>query len=260
MGSSDSKDKKGTIEEPEFLINDDELVILNGEFQPIAKQNDDMVVYYAIKKNRAESRVWISNDWNVNFHGAFQIQTRDDNTLVMYYANNNDVVWSLDLTKTAEAKYFLVIESEKRIMITEPHTGRPIRLYNKADSGKSVGNQMNIRERLKKGYELTSKNGIYHAVFQYNGDVVIYKTFKFKPTNIIWKSNTASVNPRPSFFSLKEDGNLTLYDVDSKACWSSKILVKPNVTPQKLVLEDDGFLVIYDEYKKKLWSSKEPLN
>ena len=235
------------------------MIILNGEFQPLAKQNDDMVVYYATKKNRAESRVWVSNDWNVNFHGAFQIQTRDDNTLVMYYANNIDIVWSLDVTKTAEAKYFLVIESETRIMITEPHTGRPIRLYNKSDGGKSVGNQMNIRERLKKGYELTSKNGIYHAVFQYNGDVVIYKSFKFKPTTVIWKANTASVKPRPNFFSLKEDGNLTLYDAENKVCWSSKIPIKPDIVPQKLVLEDDGYLVIYDEYKKKLWSSKDLL-
>lgn len=216
------------------------------------------MVYYATKKNRADSRVWISNDWNVTLHGAFQILTRDDNTLVMYYANNIDVVWSLDLTKSTEAKYFLVIESDKRLMITEPN-GRPIRLYTKSESAKSVGNQMNIRERLKKGYELTSKNGTYHAVFQYNGDFVIYKSLKYKPINVIWKSNTSGVKPRPSLFSLREDGNLSMYDAENKACWSSQILVKTGVTPQKLVMEDDGFLVIYDEYKKKLWSSKEPL-
>ena len=265
MGSSQSTPKKDSKTEPkldepkpiEFQITDEELIILNGEFTPISKQNDEFVVYYAIKKSKSESRVWISNDWNVNLHGNFQILTHDDNTLVMYYGNAN-VVWKLDLTKNAEAKYYMVIESEKRLMITEP-SGRPIRLYTKLDSGKSVGDSMNIREKLKKGYELTSKNGIYHAIFQYNGDIVIYKGFRYKPATIIWKTNTGTVKPRPNWFALREDGNLTLYDGENKVCWNSEINIKKGVTPQKLVMEDEGILVIYDEYKKKIWSSKEPL-
>nr|BAD90686.1 skin mucus lectin [Lophiomus setigerus] len=108
-------------------------------------------------------------------------------------------------------------------------------------------NYMSKNDELRAGDYLMSNNGEWKAVFQDNGNFVIYG---WTPT---WASNTCEVGGYR--LCLQQDCNLVMYDMGGKAVWhtnSSKSA--PNMC--RLQLTDKGSLVVYRE-GESIWKSED---
>ncbi|KAF7698751.1 hypothetical protein HF521_003493 [Silurus meridionalis] len=115
-----------------------------------------------------------------------------------------------------------------------------------ASSGRTMSrNFLSMNSELRKGDFLLSNNGEYKAVFQEDGNFVVYG---WKP---IWDSKTAG-NPNAKRLIMQEDCNCVMY-AGSKALWHTNTHRK-NVKMCRLTLGNDGFLVV-DNDGEELWKS-----
>ncbi|KAF7641714.1 hypothetical protein LDENG_00274100 [Lucifuga dentata] len=91
---------------------------------------------------------------------------------------------------------------------------------------------------------LLSNNGNYKAVFEHNGNLVIY-TWKQ-----VWSSQTSSESPVQAF--LATDGNLIMYNKNGSKVWDSRSHIKTLCDSIRLTMNDDGHLVI-DGNLEPIW-------
>ncbi|KAJ8005044.1 hypothetical protein DPEC_G00142550 [Dallia pectoralis] len=98
-------------------------------------------------------------------------------------------------------------------------------------------NFMSVGMTLFKGDFLTSKDGRSTAIFQDDGNFVVYRNGKVR-----WASNT--VNHEALYLVMQADGNLVIYTKQGPI-WASNTCAKeiPSVHPF-LRLTDEGNLVI----------------
>lgn len=150
---------------------------------------------------------------------------------------------------------------------------------------KNHGEQVFTNTEFQSGDYLKSQNGKYMAVFQGDGNLVVYRTSDMKP---LWSTKTNNVGHGATCF-FQGDSNLVIYsNVEERVTryvevsdwvwdwnsqtyiivWKSKpvyttiIVNKPiwksktSTTPQKsrLIMQNDSNLVIYNEAGKALWS------
>ena len=97
---------------------------------------------------------------------------------------------------------------------------------------------------LKKNQRLISKNRRYNAVYQSDGNFVVYT----KNNKALWASNTQY--KAPGKLILQRDGNLVIYNKWGKAVWYSNTYRKPS---KFLVMQNNGNLVLY--MNKAIWAS-----
>jgi len=97
-------------------------------------------------------------------------------------------------------------------------------------------------EIMRPGQYLKSKNGVYRAVYQLDGNFVVYKISK-----ALWHARTWG--KKSDRLILQGDGNLVIYNV-SKAVWNTKTNGSGGY---KLVMQDDGNLVLYTKANKAVW-------
>lgn len=94
---------------------------------------------------------------------------------------------------------------------------------------------------------LVSKNNMFRAIMQYDGNFVVYDNLD-KP---IWASKTDGKGGK--ILTMQADNNLVIYKGDGKAVWSAKSN-KENSQPQ-LIMQNDQNLVIYNlNDGKACWS------
>ncbi|KAI5611377.1 hypothetical protein C0J50_4900 [Silurus asotus] len=106
-------------------------------------------------------------------------------------------------------------------------------------------NFLSMNSELRKGDFLISNNGEYKAVFQEDGNFVVYG---WKP---IWHSNTAG-NPNAKRLIMQGDCNCVMYSSEC-ALWHTNTH-HSNVKMCRLTLRNDGVLVV-DNDGKELWRS-----
>ncbi|XP_008288530.1 curculin-2-like isoform X5 [Stegastes partitus] len=108
-------------------------------------------------------------------------------------------------------------------------------------------NYLSKNNELRKGDSLFSNNGEWKAVFQHDGNFVIYG----------WKSAWASDTDGSDAARLcmQGDCNLVMYNTCDQARWHSSS-VRSSCTMCRLQLTDDGKLVVYRECEE-IWSSEE---
>ena len=109
-------------------------------------------------------------------------------------------------------------------------------------------------ETLQSGDELISKNGVYHAVMQTDGNFVLYFKNHYTAENSAWNSRTCQLSgyKLPFFLKMQNDGNLVMHDANAKPCWATNTYGKGQ-SPHKLQMQDDGNLVIYDANNTATW-------
>ncbi|WP_246070392.1 hypothetical protein [Paenibacillus kobensis] len=153
-----------------------------------------------------------------------------------------------------------------------------------ANQGNYITNANNTS--FAKGDYLLSQNGLYKAIWQDDGNFVIYRTYNGKS---MWSSSTNGKGANQFIF--QSDGNLVIYSntkvvyqnvyeyayrfdpFTGTYAWGWGYTLKPVVvtttTPvaiwasntggtgagNTLVMQDDGNLVIYNATGKALWSS-----
>lgn len=106
---------------------------------------------------------------------------------------------------------------------------------------------LNVGESLTCGQMLVSKNNMFRAIMQDDGNFVVYDNLD-RP---IWASNTYGKGGK--ILTMQADNNLVIYKDDGKAVWSAKSNKKDS-TPQ-LIMQNDQNLVIYNlKDGKACWS------
>ncbi|KAF4071836.1 hypothetical protein AMELA_G00267470 [Ameiurus melas] len=106
-------------------------------------------------------------------------------------------------------------------------------------------NFLSMNEELQKGDFLISNNRKYRAIFQEDGNFVVYG---YGP---VWASNTCGITDAHRLI-MQEDCNLVMY-TPSKPVWSTNTNCS-GVRRCRLTLHDDGFLVV-ENNGEVVWKS-----
>lgn len=104
------------------------------------------------------------------------------------------------------------------------------------------------KETLKANQSIWSNNKKYQAIFQKDGNFVIYKHANGKKP--IWASNTDKKGG--TYLTLQTDGNVVIYVKRAKPVWATNTNGKGG---WRLVMQDDGNLVLYAKINTPVWAS-----
>ncbi|KAB5513558.1 hypothetical protein PHYPO_G00249070 [Pangasianodon hypophthalmus] len=108
-------------------------------------------------------------------------------------------------------------------------------------------NFLSMNDELKKGDYLLSNNREYKAVFQEDGNFVVYG---WRP---VWQSNSAGNTNAQSRLIMQGDCNLVMYNNPDSAVWHTNTH-RSNVKTCRLTLKNDGILVVEND-GEMLWQS-----
>ncbi|XP_056463221.1 B-type lectin plumieribetin-like [Gadus chalcogrammus] len=109
-------------------------------------------------------------------------------------------------------------------------------------------NSLSTDQQLFKGDFLMSNNQEYKAIFQDDGNFVIYK---WSP---IWAPNTA--NDQAFKVIQQGDAHLVIYTIDDKPIWASGSYNNTHSVRVRLTLTDEGHLATSND-GVQTWSSKD---
>ena len=104
-------------------------------------------------------------------------------------------------------------------------------------------------ETLKQGERLISSNNSFKAVYQTDGNFVIYNSSN-RP---IWASNTAynEIRRRSNRLIMQSDGNLVIYN-NSTPIWASNTSRRGGLY---IIMQNNGKLVMYAANNRVIWST-----
>ncbi|XP_023248737.1 comitin-like [Seriola lalandi dorsalis] len=102
-------------------------------------------------------------------------------------------------------------------------------------------NSISTDQELRQGEYLTSEDGNSKAVFQDDGNFVIYT---WSP---IWATNTCGKNPFRIL--VQQENNLVMYNEEDQTVWASGTSTRMNLT-----LTNEGQLVL-DRNGQTVWSA-----
>ncbi|KAM8731979.1 B-type lectin plumieribetin-like [Acanthopagrus schlegelii] len=106
-------------------------------------------------------------------------------------------------------------------------------------------NFLSKNDELRKGDFLISNNGEYEAIFQDDGNFVVYG---WQP---LWASDTAGSDA--TRLCMQADCNLVMYNNDDQARWHTNSY-RSSCNICRLQLTDDGKLVLHRE-NEEIWTS-----
>ncbi|KAG9261619.1 mannose-specific lectin-like [Astyanax mexicanus] len=102
-------------------------------------------------------------------------------------------------------------------------------------------NTLSTNQELRAGDFLLSNNREFKAIFQDDGNFVVYG---WKP---LWASDTAGKSGK--FLIMQEDGNLVIYNNDEGPVWASDSWQGDQSLKNHLTLHDDGRLTVRRDCK-----------
>ncbi|XP_016533968.1 mannose-specific lectin-like [Poecilia formosa] len=112
-------------------------------------------------------------------------------------------------------------------------------------------NYMSKNDELRKGDYLMSNNGQWKAVFQNDGNFVVYG---WKPT---WASDTCGSDV--TRLVMQKDCNLVMYNENNQPRWATGTNTPPKDGYHvcRLYLSDEGILHLSED-SQELWNSTKP--
>ncbi|MGH0173555.1 UNVERIFIED_CONTAM: hypothetical protein FKN15_068462 [Acipenser sinensis] len=120
----------------------------------------------------------------------------------------------------------------------------------KKETGGQRTNKLELDDFLTMGQSIFSANGKYKAIFQNDGNFVVYEYHEGVP---IWASDTWGKWDADKVI-MQGDCNLVINDINGTALWQSNTHM-PKCQACCLTMQDDGNLVIYRD-NKEIWSCK----
>jgi hypothetical protein len=114
-------------------------------------------------------------------------------------------------------------------------------------SALATGNDMQAWEMLAPGQHILSSDGRFSFVYQYDGNLVAYRTLNGAP---IWASGTWGSSPGALF--MQHDGNLVIYNSSGVPIWASQTHGQAG---SRLVIQNDGNIVIYTAGGTPIWAT-----
>ena len=157
------------------------------------------------------------------------------------FATGNQCQGDSDTAKPTKV-LFCVFDKAAYIRQSRP-AGPPAYPPEKLDASESLRSN-------GKAYEmnLLSKNGLFSASMQRDGNFVVYQQGGIA----LWNSGTSGKGTGPFRLDMQTDGDLVIYDKNNKYTWSSNTYGKGG---RKLILQDDGNLVLYTALMTAVWNS-----
>jgi hypothetical protein len=119
----------------------------------------------------------------------------------------------------------------------------------------SFGDTLTVGAKLGNDQYLQSRNGMYYARMQSDGNFVVYRTNNFISSNALWSSSSYGKGAGgPYVLEAQQDNNLVVYDRNHSPVWASDTWQKgaPGV---RLTMQDDGNLVLYCGNRSPIWAS-----
>ncbi|MFQ6554319.1 hypothetical protein AAD018_018405, partial [Aestuariibius insulae] len=239
-----------------IMAANERLVSANGQYSATFQTNGDFVVRQ-IQPDGAEAVLWTSNTgdggvdrflalqangnlgvydathvnlWDTATGGydpeaghTFSLSMQDDGNLVLYSDSDGEVLWSSLAAGQQSA----------------------------ADAARA-GSIMDGSQIYDAGSSITSMNGRFGAVFQEDGNLVVYD---HTAGQAIWDSGTAG-DAAGGVLAVQRDGNLVIYTEPGQAEWASDTANAEADRDFVLQIGDDGNLVLSDTRDGgALWSS-----
>jgi hypothetical protein len=100
------------------------------------------------------------------------------------------------------------------------------------------------------GFLTSLSGGRFTFVYQGDGNLVLYKNYRFQPRRPLWSTHTDGSTLGST--DMQGDGNLVVYDAGRAPLWASNTAGHPG---SRLVVQDDGNVVIYDPAGVALWDT-----
>jgi hypothetical protein len=111
----------------------------------------------------------------------------------------------------------------------------------------SLGSTLQAGGILNEGDLLTSQNGVFTAVLQYDGNFVVYDL-----DDPLWANHLSNAEG-PNRLVLQDDGNLVAYLSNNRPLWASGSF---GGSGSFLVMQNDGNLVLYNASSQPVWSTR----
>lgn len=117
-----------------------------------------------------------------------------------------------------------------------------------------LGNTLYMNQSMDPFDALTSANVLYKLIYQSDGNLAIIKVSTGKE---LWSTKVKDEDVRPGKVTMSHDGNLIIYDANSKIYWTSATNHK-GTAPFRLELQNDGHASVFDSQNIKLWTTEPP--
>jgi len=106
---------------------------------------------------------------------------------------------------------------------------------------------------MPQNYFLQSLNGNYNLLMQTDGNLVLYNSLVFIPSNAVWSTGTAGLGTPPYRFTLQSDSSLAIYDGSNILRWTMP--QRSSSAPYMLIMQTDRNVVAYGANLVPYWSS-----
>ncbi len=186
-----------------------------------------------------------SSDWSAYWTSGTSSRgvecTMAENGELLIGYPGSPAVWSSGTA--GHANSYLVVQDDGSLVIYEPRgvlwatgTNVPPPVAPGPPAGPSKGDRLGEGQRLAPGEQLVSPNSRYRMTMQTDGNLVLYDV-----DSKTWASNT---NGHPVIYlEMQTDANLVVYGPGRSAVWASN--TDHHGTHAFLVVQDDGNAVIY---------------
>ncbi|KAI3354859.1 hypothetical protein L3Q82_004659 [Scortum barcoo] len=250
MGAANMKGQEVKIMSRNFLSKNDELrrgdflISNNREFKAIFQDDGNFVIY-------GWKPLWASDTHGTD---AVRLCMQADCNLVMYN-KNSEPRWHTNSARPSCNMCSLRLTDDGKLVVHREcdaiWSSAESRGMNLTGVGRSSlimsRNFLSKNDELRRGDFLISNNGEFKAIFQDDGNFVIYG---WKP---LWASDTHGTDAVR--LCMQADCNLVMYNKNSEPRWHTNTS-KPSCNMCRLHLTDDGKLVVHRECDA-IWSSAE---
>lgn len=222
-------------------LNSDQ-ALLPGQFllSPDRQTTFSLEPYGAAVARGSFLPVWSNN---VSSQPKKLIMQGDGN--LVEYGQNDQVLWASNTNGNPGA--YLLAQTDGNVVIYSA-SNQPLWSTNSVfvpGGLNRVTETVFTAQAILPGQQLLTANGRYRAVFQGDGNFVIYS-----PTRAIWASGTE--NRGGARLVLQGDGNLVIYTIDGRPLWASGT---NNRGANRMIMQADGNMVMYTGNERAVWST-----
>jgi hypothetical protein len=275
---------KAKLKQNKDLKQNEMLASKNGKYHATMQTDGNFVVYQG--QFTPMNAKW-STQSNGKGFGPYRFICQSDGNMCVYDANNTPT-WCSQTYGKGKEPYHLKLKDDGELELIDahkhevwsstkgfsqhhPHQQAPQMGFPQPQMGfpqmgmgmgmgyqqpmPSMGDTLYSEGKLMAEQFLASKNQMYFAKLQNDGNLVVFRTSNFIPTNACWNSQTNGRGTPGHFLQNQPDGNLVLYDGSKTPLWNNGGYGKGKA-PYRLVMQDDGNLVWYDSMNTPIWHIK----
>lgn len=222
----------------------------NRRFQLVLMPNGNLI----LKDVSGNRTVWSSNT-SGNSTNTYRFVMQGDGNLVLYSQTRNSsnvtAIWnSQTVTKGNGNRFSVRLSNDGELYVYHENINQSIWSSRSEITCTATNNTCLYASQC-----ISSKNRLYRAVMQADGNFVIYRRNNGSET-ATWHTHTDRNNN--AFLALQKDGNLVVYSSKSQALFNTGTSSRPFMA-YKLTLGNDGILrLIQNEGKRaEIWNSRD---